>query len=255
MGVNSYCDRFLTADWAQASRATFVRRLLLVFAWRLVTLAAAAIVLAGLMPWIGAALGWAGLAIAPGLMLAYVLCEGLFRFLEIVLTATLQQVACQALLFARGLGRFVLVALMLVDPLTALDVLWVDILVTAGCCVIAMVVVVRMAIGLPIERVTEALALFGIAQAIVRGLIAPRHYALCDPVQERASVLRFSPQVLQAFAIDITLRASCQENLQRGGEIAVRLINNPAQIKGGLGVPVIPAGHLVPHRRRLTTQP
>ncbi|MCA3242937.1 MAG: hypothetical protein ING89_16715 [Rubrivivax sp.] len=159
LGVNSYCDRFLTSDWAKAPRVTFVRRLLLVFAWRLVTLATAAIVLAGLMPWIEAALGWAGLTIAPGLMLAYVLCEGLFRFLEIVLTATLQQVACQALLFARGLGRLVLMALMLVDPLTALDVLWVDILVTAVCCVVAMVVVVRMAIGLPVEREMSSPAL------------------------------------------------------------------------------------------------
>jgi hypothetical protein len=152
LGVNSYCDRFLTADWARAPRAVFIRRLLLVFVWRLVTLAAAATLLAGLMPWIGVALGWSGLAVAPGLLLAYVLCEGLFRFLEIVLTATLRQTACQALLFVRGLGRLALVALMLVDPLTAFDVLWVDILVTACCCVVAIGVVVRMAIGLPVER-------------------------------------------------------------------------------------------------------
>jgi hypothetical protein len=158
LGVNSYCDRFLTADWAQAPRAAFVRRLLLVFAWRLVTLVAAAIVLAGLMPWTGAALGWAGLAIAPGLMLAYVLCEGLFRFLELILTATLQQVACQVLLFARGLGRLVFVALMPVDPLTAFDVLWVDILVTGTGCAVAMLVVVRMAIGLPVKRETSSRA-------------------------------------------------------------------------------------------------
>lgn len=156
LGVNSYCDRFLTADWAQAPRAAFVRRLLLVFVWRLVTLAAAAIVLAELMPRIGAALGWTGMAIVPSLMLAYVLCEGLFRFLELVLTATLHQVACQVLLFARGLGRLVFVALMPVDPLTALDVLWVDLLVTGTCCAVAMLVVVRMAIGLPAQRETPS---------------------------------------------------------------------------------------------------
>lgn len=155
LGVSSYCDRFLTADWAQAPRAAFARRLLLVFAWRLITLVAAAALLVGLLPRIGAALGWAGLLAAPGILLAYVLFEGLFRFLELVLTATLQQVACQALLFARGLGRLVLVAIAPVDPLAAFDVLWIDLLVTAVCSAVAIGLVVRMAAGLPVDRKTN----------------------------------------------------------------------------------------------------
>lgn len=161
LGVNSYCDRFLTSDWARSPRATFGHRLVGVFAWRLLTLLGAIGVLAALMPGISITLGWQGQVPELTVLLAFVFSEGLFRFLEVVLTATLQQAPCQALVFVRGLLRLLVVALFLVEPLTVDDVLIVDIAVTAACSASALLLVGRMMAAVPVARETAPLPLAG----------------------------------------------------------------------------------------------
>ncbi len=149
LGVTSYCDRYLPADWVQAPRAAFRRRLLFVLVWRLATLAFAAATFYLSMPLIADALGWVEPTPFPSILFWYVLTEGLLRFFEVILTATLHQSACQVLVFARGLGRLAFVLFLDAPSVLAVDVLLIDIVVTAVCIAGSIPLLVRLSSRVP----------------------------------------------------------------------------------------------------------
>ena len=105
VGGYSYAQRYVPAAWVTTGRAEFTRLLLALVAWRFGTLLVGCTLLG--VAWSAAIglLSWAEGAPLVGVVLCFVLLEGLARYLDALLECTISQGVSQTLTVVRNFAR------------------------------------------------------------------------------------------------------------------------------------------------------
>lgn len=105
LGVVAYLNRFLAVDAQRESQRRFAAILLALLAWRLATLAVAAVTLTAAWPVLAEALGLAVVFPGPTLLLSLLAAEGIVRWCESAADSLLLQALRQSLALLRNLLR------------------------------------------------------------------------------------------------------------------------------------------------------
>lgn len=173
LGVATYCDRFIATDWVHAPRGLVQRRLLQVLAWRGVSLTLAAGALAAALPALAAAMRWPpALLPTAATFAAFMLAEGMFRFLDVTLTSVLHQASSQLLVMLRNMARLAGAALLGGTAINLAGLLRIEACVTALAALLALGRLAALAAGLPERRDAQALPSRGRAAYAMQGYAA-----------------------------------------------------------------------------------
>lgn len=154
VGVYSYAQRFLPADWVALPRRAFRFEVLKVLAWRLGTLLVAGALLGLVWRWVPGALAWPSVQPTLLVVLAFVLLEGFARFVDTLFECTMSQGVSQALSVLRNALRIGLVAAF-VRTGAGLDAAWLlrmEAMLAGLYLMAALAWLARLVLRVPVDR-------------------------------------------------------------------------------------------------------